>query len=95
MKTYRIEHDMDAERVTVLRAEFEALSLGDEDIAIDMDRVRFIDSSGVGALVFLFKRLRARDRNLLLLNAKGQPRRLFVQLRLTFLFGPEETSSAA
>ncbi|MBX9758516.1 MAG: STAS domain-containing protein [Beijerinckiaceae bacterium] len=95
MITYRIEHDMDAERVAALRAEFEMLSQQDEDVAVDIDRVRFIDSSGVGALVFLFKRLRARDRNLVLLNANGQPKRLFVQLRLTFLFAREEKSSAA
>lgn len=95
MNIHRIETDMDAERVASLRLEFEELAKSDEDVAVDISRVRFIDSSGVGALVFLFKRLRTRERKLLIHGAQGQPLRLFVQLRLTFLLSSDAASSAA
>lgn len=95
MQTYCVETDMDAARVETLRDVFERLSTGDEDVTIDIGRVRFIDSSGVGAIVFLFKRLKMRGRNLQIANAQGQPQRLFIQLRLTFLLAPAPRSSAA
>lgn len=95
MKTKRIETDMDAERVSGLRAEFETLADAGEDVALDLGRVRFIDFSGIGAIVFLFKRLSARERKLSIMNVQGQPLRLFVQLRLTFLLSADEASSAA
>ena len=53
------------------------------------------NSSGIGAIVFLFKRLSARERKLSIMNVQGQPLRLFVQLRLTFLLSADEASSAA
>lgn len=91
----RIETDMDAERVGALRAEFETLAEAGEDVVLDLGRVRFIDSSGIGAIVFLFKRLTARERKLSVTNVQGQPMRLFVQLGLTFLLASDEASSAA
>jgi anti-anti-sigma factor len=95
MKVQRIDTDMDAERVSALRAEFETLAEAGEDVALDLGRVRFIDSSGIGAIVFLFKRLSARERKLSIMNVQGQPLRLFVQLRLTFLLSSDEASNAA
>jgi anti-anti-sigma factor len=95
MQTYCVETDMDATRVEAMREVFERLSTSDDDVTIDIARVRFIDSSGVGAIVFLFKRLKMRGRNLMIANAQGQPQRLFIQLRLTFLLAPPPRSSAA
>ena len=52
------------------------------DVTIDLSGVSFIDSSGVGALVFLFKRLSAQSRLLSLSAAVGQPADLLKMLRI-------------
>lgn len=53
-----------------------------EHIACDLTQVSFMDSSGVGALVFLFKRLREQNRKLVLIGLSGQPKELTTLLRL-------------
>ena len=42
----------------------------------------FIDSSGIGAIVFLFKRLAARRARLVVTGLGGQPLQMFKLLRL-------------
>ncbi len=56
----RIQDDLDAGTMTTVRVLFEELAAANEDIALDVTNVSFIDSSGVGGLVFLYKRLNAR-----------------------------------
>lgn len=51
-------------------------------IICDLSKVTFMDSSGVGALVFLFKRLREQNRRLVLAGLSGQPKELTTLLRL-------------
>ena len=53
-----------------------------QHIVIDLSRVIFIDSSGIGAIVFLFKRLRQKQRTLEITGVQGQPRELFELLRI-------------
>ncbi|MFC6439286.1 STAS domain-containing protein [Bowmanella sp. JS7-9] len=53
-----------------------------EDVCLKMHRIEFIDSSGVGALVFLFKRLRENGRDLTLSGVHGQPLELIRFLRI-------------
>lgn len=52
------------------------------NVVLDMGAVDFIDSSGVGAIVFLYKRLVMRQRGLTLTSLTGQPLELIVLLRL-------------
>ena len=49
---------------------------------LDLYKVDFIDSSGIGAMVFLFKRLRAVDGSLKIINVRGQPQELISLLRV-------------
>lgn len=78
-----------------LSGEFDALAANDTrsvfsrvademagDVVVDMSGVTFIDSSGVGAIVFLFKRLGAQERKLTLARAAGQPAELLKMLRV-------------
>lgn len=51
-------------------------------LILDMTRVNFIDSSGIGAIVFLYKRLKSRGLKLNLLNVNGQPQTLLQQLKI-------------
>lgn len=55
---------------------------GDKLLRIDMSEVTFLDSSGVGAIVFLFKRISSAGGNLSLINLHGQPQELIFLLRV-------------
>lgn len=78
-----VDGDMDALAIKQLRSEFENVAENDDrDVSVDMSQVEFIDSSGIGALVFLFKRLTAAGRALDIRGVHGQPRDLFSLLRI-------------
>lgn len=64
---------------------FEELADCGEDVVIDMSGVEFIDSSGVGAIVFLYKRMLAANRKLQFQKLNGQPQQLLTHLRLAEL----------
>jgi anti-anti-sigma factor len=95
MRTLHIEGDMDASAMSDMKSLFEEISQSGEDVRLDMRNVDFIDSSGVGGLVFLFKRLKMAARRLEIINLDGQPKRLFLQLNLTFLLSDHKTETAA
>jgi anti-sigma B factor antagonist len=77
--------DMDAAAMRAQRTVYEELASGDEDVAVDMSKVSFVDSSGVGAIVFMYKRLVANGHSLQLTGVKGQPLQLLTYLKLTDL----------
>ncbi|KJF92411.1 anti-anti-sigma factor [Photobacterium angustum] len=78
-----LQDEFDAQRARELESEFDALSQTERmELVIDMTQVQFIDSCGIGAIVFLYKRLKSRGRRLRLLNVNGQPRELMQMLRI-------------
>jgi anti-sigma B factor antagonist len=95
MRTLHIEGDMDASAMGDMKSLFEEIAQSDEDVRLDMRNVDFIDSSGIGGLVFLFKRLKMAARRLEIINLDGQPKRLFLQLNLAFLLSDQKTESTA
>ena len=81
--TKSIQGPMDALAVESLRSELDELVNNSHgDVIIDLNLVDFIDSSGIGALVFLFKRLSSQKRKLQLRGANGQPLQLIKYLRI-------------
>jgi len=54
----------------------------DKTLLMDLCEVSFIDSSGIGAIVFLFKRLRAVNGQLEIINVRNQPQELITLLRV-------------
>lgn len=52
------------------------------EIEVDLTNVSFLDSSGVGAIVYLYKRLVASDRRMRIENVSGQPLEIFTLLRI-------------
>ncbi|MGY3569819.1 STAS domain-containing protein [Vibrio paucivorans] len=52
------------------------------EIELDFREVDFLDSSGVGALVYLYKRLVERERNMRIENVRGQPLEIINLLRI-------------
>jgi anti-anti-sigma factor len=75
---------MDTQSLLSMREVFKLLAEADEDITIDMNAVNFIDGAGIGALVYVLKRVRAKRRVFKIINLRGQPRQLFEELRLNF-----------
>ena len=53
-----------------------------ENVSLDLSSVTFLDSSGIGAIVFLYKRLKAVGRKLEISGVRGQPRELMELLRI-------------
>lgn len=54
------------------------------DVILDLKDVTFMDSSGIGAIIYLYKRLTANDRALALRQVHGQP------LKITRLTGLDQ-----
>lgn len=55
---------------------------GHQEVEIDLEQVRFMDSSGIGAIVYLYKRLVERERKMRLENVTGQPLQIIKLLRI-------------
>lgn len=77
-----LEGELDAKSVTVLRPCFEELADAGKAVVLDLSEVSFVDSSGIGAIVFLFKRLQARSLKVSVVGLRPQPRELFQMLRI-------------
>ena len=85
MQLVKIDQDMDAAAMAAMKPMFEELADSQNDICFDMSGVNFIDSSGVGGIVYVFKRLRERSLSVSLANVAGQPLRLLRHLKLEFM----------
>jgi anti-sigma B factor antagonist len=83
---HEIDEDLDAAYVSRVRPYIETLAEADEDVVLDLARVEFVDSSGLGALVFLHKRLVSNGHKLKVVGLRGQPLQLFTNLHLVPLF---------
>ncbi len=83
LTTY-LSGDFDALNINQIRQQLEDIASQNEAnrIVLDLSHVNFIDSSGIGAIVFLFKRLHKEKRQLELIGAQGQPRQLLELLRI-------------
>ena len=63
------------------------LSEANEDVILDLSRVDFVDSHGVGAVVSLIRRLGFKGLQLKVIGLHGQPLRLFLDLHLVPVSG--------
>jgi anti-anti-sigma factor len=78
-----VSGDFDVNTVGDVKELFEALAVQGSDVIVDLTDVRFIDSSGIGAIVFLYKRLVAQQKNMALGGVKGQPKELLDILKIS------------
>lgn len=77
-----LDGSLDALAVEILKPRFDELVQSHSDVVLDLNKTDFIDSSGIGAIVFLFKRLREVNRKLSLVGVHGQPLELLNHLRI-------------
>jgi anti-sigma B factor antagonist len=83
---HELDDDLDAVYVSRVRPHIDRLAQADEDVVLDLSKVEFVDSSGLGALVFLHKRLVSKGHKLRVVGLRGQPLQLFTNLHLEPLF---------
>ncbi len=83
---YDVDGDFDTEYVGLFRAQIESLAEAQEDVVLNLSRVGFVDSCGIGALVSLHQKLVARGLRLKVSGLRGQPLQLFINLQLIPLF---------
>jgi anti-anti-sigma factor len=81
---------MDGEAMREDGARLTALSTSSQDVIIDMWDVDYIDESGLGAIVYLEKRLRAVGRRVFITRLTGQPLEYLHKLGCTDLILPDD-----
>jgi anti-sigma B factor antagonist len=85
--TLRIDGTLDAATAPDLRAVVDQIV--DEqrmNVTLELSGLRLIDSSGVGVIVSLFKRVRANGGQVRIQGLRDQPRAIFRLLRLDRVF---------
>src|SRR5438132_8181042 len=83
----RIRGSLDALSTPDLRPMIDALVAEKRPtITVDLSELRLIDSSGVGAIVSLYKRMRALGAKVEVVGLKDQPLAIFRLLRLDRIF---------
>ncbi|HWR37983.1 MAG TPA: STAS domain-containing protein [Patescibacteria group bacterium] len=82
---------MYVEDAAVLREELiKLIEAGHRDFVIRLDQVDYIDSSGLGVLVTILKRIRELDGKLVIGGVKGVVKTLFELTRLNRVFDLED-----
>src|SRR5262245_54894100 len=85
--TLHIEGALDALTAPELRPTLEALVAEQRRMVIvDLAELRLVDSSGVGAIVALYKRIRAQGGQVKVVGLRDQPLAIFRLLRLDRVF---------
>ncbi len=83
----QIAGELDSMTAPDLRPSFDALAEeAPGKVILDLGSLRLIDSSGVGAIVSLFKRVRSGGGQFEVCGVQGQPRSIFQVLRLDRVF---------
>ncbi|NTS76163.1 STAS domain-containing protein [Catenovulum sp. SM1970] len=79
-----VSGEFDALGCQTTKTDWDALSELDQisHLILELSQVSFLDSSGVGAIVFLFKRLKSKSIAMSLAGATGQPQELLSLLRI-------------
>ena len=91
-----VEGDIDAATAPQLRERFdELLAEGEHSYVIDMAGVEFMDSSGLAALVRLFKRVRIGEGDVRLCGVRSEVLKIFELTRLNRVFDIFETRAEA
>src|SRR5689334_4505343 len=79
----RVRGNLDANSAPALKDEVVAIGdSGAKKAVVDLSQLALIDSSGVGVLISLFKRLRAAGGQVCFAGVTAQPKEVFRLLRL-------------
>jgi anti-sigma B factor antagonist len=85
--TVKIDGTLDAVSASELRPVVDALVAEQRaSVLLELSGLRLIDSSGVGVIVSLFKRIRAQGGEVRIQGLRDQPKAIFKLLRLDRVF---------
>jgi len=85
--TLSVEGTLDAVTAPELRSVVDELvNEQRQSVTLDLSALRLIDSSGVGVIVALFKRIRAVGGQVKIVGLRDQPKAIFRLLRLDRVF---------
>ncbi len=84
-RVYVVKADLNAAGVKTTLPMFSELASQKTDVIIDLSEVEFIDGSGIGALAFIYKRLRSVGCDVKLINVRDRPLSVLKRLGLTNL----------
>jgi anti-anti-sigma factor len=88
-RLFVVEGNMDSPAIGRTVSDYESLARSNQDLTIDMRQVEHIDGAGIGALVHVLKRVRAKGFRLQLTNVSGQPLSLLARLGVLELLEAE------
>jgi anti-sigma B factor antagonist len=84
----RLEGPLDALTVREVRPLLDAVVADNpRRVTVDLDHVTLLDSTGVGAIVSLFKRVKAQGGQVVVIRAHDQPLAVLKLLKLDTVFG--------
>ncbi len=78
-------NDMGKESIKDHIGVFEELAAANESVAIDMSRVTRLDGTGIGAVAYVQRRLKAQGHNVRVINPSGAATAMLRDLGLTDL----------
>lgn len=81
--------DIDLQTAPILRRRIEDASGGGHDVVIDLRGVRFMDSPGLGTLIYCYQRQEQVGRRLVVRSPQGHVRELLELVALTHLISDE------
>jgi anti-anti-sigma factor len=77
-----VEGDLDSAEVQDMRGDVEGVIAAGKPVIIDISEVEFIDSSGIGLIVHVYKSLAAKKIKVVLSGARDQPLELLKSTQL-------------
>jgi anti-sigma B factor antagonist len=93
---FSLRGNLDALTAPSLKREIEGLMAARRiHVVFDLEKLDLIDSSGVGAIVSLFKRVRTLQGDVKIAHLTGQPQEIFKLLRLDRAFDIFDTIDQA
>jgi len=89
------EDNLDASNVREFRDTVQSLIQGHSRVVLDMTGVKFVDSSGLGALISCLRQLNTRKGDFRLCNMSNTVRALFELMRMHRVFNIQATREDA
>jgi anti-sigma B factor antagonist len=84
---FKLTGSLDIGTVSNMRSKIDSLiSTGQHQVLFDLYDLEQIDSSGVGAFIAIFKRIRSNKGDMKISRLMGQPKEIFSLLRLDRVF---------
>ncbi len=84
---FTLAGSLDIGTVSTMKADLDSLlSTGQHNVIFELSDLEQIDSSGIGAIIALFKRVRTNKGTVKIARLVGQPKEIFSLLRLDRVF---------